>query len=66
MELRTATIDVALGELIDNNLDDFLDTISERAFGTTLVREIDYRAVRVVADQVISLEVPGDVVRKGG
>ena len=61
MQWQTKIIVVDLDDMIDNNLEHFLDLIAERAFGTELAMQINYKAVRVVGDASIELEVTAEV-----
>lgn len=52
-------ITVDLDELLDHSFEGFLDLIAERA-GVPLLTDITYRAISVLADGSLSLEVQGD------
>lgn len=51
---------VDLCEVIDNDLEGFLDILSERATGGPLLMDISYRVVAVEQDSTLVIEVDGD------
>jgi hypothetical protein len=51
---------VELHEIINNDLEGFLDILSERAVGNGLLMDIAYRVVAVQDDGTLILEVDGD------
>lgn len=58
----TGLVRVYLAEIIDNDLEGFLDLISEKLTGSTLLMDIEYRVVgHESANDLILLEVSGDV-----
>lgn len=58
---REATIEFDIAELLSDGslLDWFLDTISEKAFGTPLAQEIEYRITGVVDGTTVRMQVGG-------
>lgn len=61
MNWQTKIIDVTLGELIDRDLEEFLDLLADRAFGTILAEEIEYRVVGIAGDHTLKLEVTANI-----
>lgn len=51
---------VHLSDIIDNDLEGFLDLISEALVGSTLLMDVNYNVVRVAEDGKLVLEVTGD------
>ncbi len=54
-------ITVHISDLIDNNLDSFLDIISEKLVGSVLLMDVTYDVVGFEEDNMIVLKVRGDV-----
>jgi hypothetical protein len=52
-------VEVDLSEIIDTDLEGFLDILSERATGSPLLMDISYRIVSVEND-TLKIEVDGD------
>jgi len=57
---RTKRISIELEEAIENDIEGFLDLLSERAFGSPLLMDTAYKIVRLDGESLI-LEVTGDV-----
>lgn len=57
----TGVIQVDLGDIIDCNLEEFLDLISNKLINSTLLMDINYRVIDVKADNSLLIEVSGDV-----
>lgn len=57
----TAVITIDLSEAIDSDLEQFLDLISDRAFGSTVVMDPSYTVLGVTKQEEIRLRVTGDV-----
>ena len=58
---QTFEVKVSLSELIDHNLEGFLDLISELATGSPLLMDINYALIGVDTDeQAVILRVTGD------
>ncbi|MHB8409557.1 MAG: hypothetical protein ACYDHY_15945 [Acidiferrobacterales bacterium] len=52
---------IGLSEVIDGNLETFLDEISEDAVGSALLEDISYRLVGFADDATLLIEVQGSV-----
>ncbi len=57
----TARATICLSEVIEGNLETFLDEISEDAVGSALLEDISYRLVGFVDDATLLIEVRGSV-----
>lgn len=57
----SAVVSMDLSDLIDNDLEGFLDVCSEKLTGGALLADIDYRVVGHTEDTTILVEVSGDV-----
>lgn len=53
-------VEVGLNELIDADLEGFLDLVSEKATGTSLLMDVNYHLNRVVDKYTVELVVTGD------
>jgi hypothetical protein len=56
----TGTVAVGLGDVIDGDLEAFLDLLSEALTGSGLLMDIGYRLVGIDGDHTLRLEVTGD------
>jgi hypothetical protein len=56
----TGTVAIDLGDVIDGDLEAFLDLLSEALTGSGLLMDINYRLVGVDDDHTMRLEVTGD------
>lgn len=56
----TAIVEISLADIIDQNLDEFLDTIAEEAVGDIRLMDISYEAIGG-GDDTVRLQVGGDV-----
>ena len=54
-------VPVALGDMIDYSFDDFLDILSEKLTDSPCLMDIQYKVVGVVNENVVAMEVSGDV-----
>jgi ADP-dependent phosphofructokinase/glucokinase len=61
MQNQTAEIDVALEEIIQCDLEGFMDLLSERAFGRIDVHGIDYTMVALRDPNTIRMLVIGAI-----
>lgn len=61
MQNQTAEIDVALEEIIQCDLEVFMDLLSERAFGRIDVQGIDYTMVALLDPHTIRMRVIGAI-----
>lgn len=61
LQWRVANIDVSISDMTDNNFEEFLDVICQRAFGTADVQGIDYMICSVRGREWVELQVTGMV-----
>ena len=54
-------VTVELSDLIDNNLEGFLDILSEKAVGHECLMDINYKIVGHESDTILKIEVTGYV-----
>ena len=62
--MKTFEVDIGLDDVIENDMEGFLDMIAEKT-GNPLLMDISYRVVRANPDGTLRLEVCGDDSMRG-
>lgn len=54
-------IEVDVDDMVSNDLEGFLDEISEKAVGNTLLMDISYEFISIVDRHTVLMKVSGDI-----